>query len=142
MSTRLAVMANGRVEQIGTPAEVYEHPASEFVAGFVGTSNIIERHGGRYTIRPEKIHMLAVGEEAPEDVDSEAGVIREVSYLGAVTRFVVELEDGTVITALRQNLQDTAQEALAQRGRRVRLAWRPDHLAPVSTGDQSNEENS
>jgi putative spermidine/putrescine transport system ATP-binding protein len=142
MSTRLAVMANGRVEQVGTPAEVYEHPATEFVAGFVGTSNIVERHGGRYTIRPEKLHLLGPQDDVPDGVDSESGVIREVSYLGAVTRYVVELEDGTVITALRQNLQDTAQEALAQRGRRVRLAWRPEHLAPVSSGEQSTEENS
>jgi putative spermidine/putrescine transport system ATP-binding protein len=141
MSTRLAVMANGRVEQIGTPAEVYEHPATEFVAGFVGTSNILERRGGRYTIRPEKLHMLADNEDAPEGLDAESGVIREVSYLGAVTRYVVELEDGAVITALRQNLQDTAQAALAQRGRRVRLAWRPEHLAPVNPGEQSTEEN-
>ena len=65
MSDRIAVFNHGRIEQIGPPAEVYEHPASEFIAGFVGVSNVIERDGRRYTVRPEKIHVLAGG-QAPE----------------------------------------------------------------------------
>jgi len=134
MSDRLAVMAGGRIEQVGTPSEVYEHPASEFVAGFVGTSNILERDGRRYTIRPEKVALLGADEAPGSGSESAAGVIREVIYLGAVTRFVVELDDGTTMTTLRQNLHDTAQDALAQRGRRVRLAWRDTHLAPVGAG--------
>jgi putative spermidine/putrescine transport system ATP-binding protein len=142
MSDRLAVMSNGRLEQVGTPSEVYEHPASEFVAGFVGTSNILERDGRRYTIRPEKLQMLGEGEPAGPGTQSATGIIREVVYLGAVTRYVVELEDGTTISALRQNLQDTAQQALAQRGRRVRLAWRAEHLAPVGPGQDTTEEES
>ena len=62
MSDRLAVFNAGRIEQVGTPAEVYEHPANEFVAGFVGVSNVLERDGRRFTVRPEKIRMLAAGE--------------------------------------------------------------------------------
>src|SRR4051812_33175175 len=62
MSDRLAVFRAGRIEQVGTPAEVYEHPANEFVAGFVGVSNVVERDGRRFTIRPEKIRLLAAGE--------------------------------------------------------------------------------
>src|SRR5207253_9281433 len=67
MSDRIAVFANGRVEQVGTPVEVYEHPASEFVAGFVGVSNLLERRGRRFTVRPEKIRILAGGEPAQGD---------------------------------------------------------------------------
>ena len=63
MSDRLAVFNEGRIEQVGTPAEVYEHPANEFVAGFVGVSNLVERDGQRFTIRPEKIRILARGRE-------------------------------------------------------------------------------
>ena len=62
MSDRLAVFNQGRIEQIGPPAEVYEHPQSEFIAGFVGVSNVIERDGRRYTVRPEKISLLMNGE--------------------------------------------------------------------------------
>src|SRR5207248_2176484 len=71
MSDRLAVFNEGRIEQIGSPAEVYEHPETEFVAGFVGISNVLERDGRRITIRPEKIHIS-------EDGAGEPGVIHEV----------------------------------------------------------------
>ena len=58
MSDRLAVFRDGRIEQIGSPANVYEHPESEFVAGFVGVSNVVERNGRRFTVRPKKIRLL------------------------------------------------------------------------------------
>ena len=64
MSDRLAVFNQGRIEQVGPPAEVYEHPENEFIAGFVGVSNVIERDGRRYTVRPEKINALMNGEAA------------------------------------------------------------------------------
>jgi putative spermidine/putrescine transport system ATP-binding protein len=141
MSDRLAVMNDGRIEQIGTPSEVYEHPATEFVAGFVGTSNIIERGGERFTIRPEKVHVLEPGDQPPSGMQSSNGQISEVVYLGAVTRYVIELEGGTTVTALRQNLDDSAEDALAQRGRKVRVAWRQQHLAPVRAGEQTEQED-
>jgi putative spermidine/putrescine transport system ATP-binding protein len=137
LSDRIAVLSDGRVEQVGTPSEIYEHPASEFVAGFVGTSNVIERDGRRYTIRPEKLHVLPGDAPAPDGMEAEAGAVREVVYLGAVTRYVVELDSGATLTAVRQNLETSASEALAERGRRVRLAWRPQHVAVV---DSSNQE--
>ena len=62
MSDRIAVFSHGRIDQIGSPVEVYEHPATEFVAGFVGVSNVLERDGRRFTVRPEKIRMLDTGE--------------------------------------------------------------------------------
>ena len=63
MSDRIAVFSHGRIEQIGTPGEIYERPVNEFVAAFVGTSNIVERDGRRYLVRPEKIRLLADGED-------------------------------------------------------------------------------
>jgi putative spermidine/putrescine transport system ATP-binding protein len=141
MSDRLAVMNDGRIEQIGTPSEVYEHPATEFVAGFVGTSNIVERDGQRFTVRPEKVRVLDTNEQPPAGMHTSGGQIAEVVYLGAVTRYVVELEDGTTVTALRQNLDDSAEDALAQRGRKVTVAWREQHLAPVGAGAQTEQED-
>jgi putative spermidine/putrescine transport system ATP-binding protein len=136
MSDRLAVMANGRIEQIGTPAEVYERPASEFVAGFVGTSNLIDHGGRRCTLRPEKVHIVDDAGQIPPGMDSVNGEITEVAYLGAITRFLVQTDDGRTLTAVRQNLDLSAQDAAAQRGRRVWLAWRPEHLTPVDSGAQ------
>jgi putative spermidine/putrescine transport system ATP-binding protein len=121
MSDRIAVFSDGRLEQVGTPGEIYERPVNEFVAGFVGTSNILDRDGRRYMVRPEKIRMLAPGEEAPGAL---GGVVREVAYLGSVTRYVVESEQGETLVALRQNLDTSAERAMEERGRRVRLAWR------------------
>src|SRR4051812_11252824 len=72
MSDRIAVFNDGRIQQVATPAELYEHPASEFVAGFVGTSNILERDGRRFTIRPEKVHIGDENEPARDGFVSES----------------------------------------------------------------------
>jgi putative spermidine/putrescine transport system ATP-binding protein len=122
MSDRLAVFNEGRIEQIGTPADVYEHPATEFVAGFVGVSNVLERDGRRFTVRPEKIQMHFDGASA-----GEPGQIRDVVYVGMVTRYVVELDSGGELTVVKQNLETSSADALESRGRRVRLEWRPEH---------------
>jgi putative spermidine/putrescine transport system ATP-binding protein len=130
MSDRIAVFNEGRLEQVGTPGEIYEHPANEFVAGFVGTSNVIERDGRRCTVRPEKIRLLEEGENS---ADAVSGVVREVSYLGAITRYEVELDSGEKLVVVRQNLSTSAEQALAERGRRVRLGWDPVNLSPLDT---------
>jgi putative spermidine/putrescine transport system ATP-binding protein len=122
MSDRLAVFNGGRVEQVGTPADVYEHPANEFVAGFVGVSNVVERDGRRFTIRPEKVRLLDDGEGA-EGLHVEAGVVRDVAYVGMVTRYLVELDDGGELQVVRQNLATSSQEAQELRGRRLRVGW-------------------
>jgi putative spermidine/putrescine transport system ATP-binding protein len=126
MSDHLAVFNEGRIEQSGSPAEVYERPATEFVAGFVGTSNILERDGRRFTVRPEKVRMLE-----GEGDEGEPGRIRDVVYLGAVTRYVVRLDAGGELVALRQNLETSSAEALEQRGTRVRLTWLPEHTFEI-----------
>jgi putative spermidine/putrescine transport system ATP-binding protein len=123
MSDRIAVFSAGRIEQIGTPGEIYERPANEFVAGFVGTSNIIVRSGHRYMVRPEKIRLLRAGQE---EHGAEAGVVREVAYLGSVTRYVVEAASGETVVVLRQNLDTSAERVLGERGQQVRFAWRAE----------------
>src|SRR3954465_387635 len=125
MSDRIGVFSAGRLEQVGTPGEVYEQPVNDFVAGFVGTSNVLERDGRRFTVRPEKIRLLGRGEGA------EPGTVREVVYLGAVTRYIVDLERGGSLTVVSQNLDTSADEAAARRGQAVSLAWRPESAADI-----------
>jgi putative spermidine/putrescine transport system ATP-binding protein len=127
MSDRIAVFSHGRIDQIGSPVEVYEHPATEFVAGFVGVSNLLERQGRRFTVRPEKIRMFAEHETPAAGDTTEDGVIREVVYVGSITRYIVDLAAGGALTVVRQNLEGFAGDADAERGRAVRLAWRPEH---------------
>jgi putative spermidine/putrescine transport system ATP-binding protein len=134
MSDRLAVFNEGRIEQVGAPAEVYERPATEFVAGFVGVSNVLERDGRRFTVRPEKIHMLETGEEAARGDTVESGRIRDVVYAGMFTRYVVELDSGGELTVVSQNLETSSQDALESRGKRVRLEWRPEHTFEIGRG--------
>jgi putative spermidine/putrescine transport system ATP-binding protein len=133
MSDRIAVFSNGRIEQVGTPGEIYERPANEFVAGFVGTSNVIERNGRRYTVRPEKIRLLKDGEE---DGATVGGIVRDVAYLGSVTRFVVEVDEGEPLVVVRQNLDMSATQALQERGRRVRLAWRAQDASELDINEE------
>jgi putative spermidine/putrescine transport system ATP-binding protein len=132
MSDRLAVFNEGRIEQIGAPAEVYERPATEFVAGFVGVSNVLERDGRKFTVRPEKIRM-----HFDEAGEGELGRIRDVVYVGMFTRYVVELDSGGELTVVKQNLETSSQEALESRGRRVRLEWRPEHTFEIQQGGEA-----
>jgi putative spermidine/putrescine transport system ATP-binding protein len=133
MSDRLAVFNEGRIEQLGTPAEVYEHPVTEFVAGFVGVSNVLERDGRRFTVRPEKIHMLDDDGRA-----GETGRIRDVVYVGMVTRYIVELDSGGELVVVRQNLETSSQQALEARGRRVRLDWLPEHTFEIGSNEEGD----
>src|SRR6185503_19454486 len=116
------VFNEGRIEQLGTPAEVYEHPATEFVAGFVGVSNLLERDGRRFTVRPEKIRLLPEGGEG-----RETGRIRDVVYAGMINRYIVELDRGGELTVVSQNLDTSSADVDGQRGRRVVLDWRSEH---------------
>jgi putative spermidine/putrescine transport system ATP-binding protein len=154
MSDRLAVFNHGKVEQVGTPAEVYERPATGFVAGFVGVSNVLEGEPARrvvgneraITIRPEKISMVEPGDTPAPDRCTATGHVREVVYLGAVTRYVVELDVGGELVVMQQNLATSSMEALQVRGKAVRLVWdrannRPvDAAAGAMQGDMNQEE--
>jgi putative spermidine/putrescine transport system ATP-binding protein len=126
MSDRIAVFSNGRIAQVGAPAELYEHPATEFVAGFVGVSNVLERDGRRFTVRPEKIRILTNSDAPDPTRHAEEGRIRDVVYIGMITRYVVDLDAGGELVVVRQNLETTSAEVVEARGRRVRLEWRPE----------------
>jgi putative spermidine/putrescine transport system ATP-binding protein len=133
MSDRLAVFNRGRIEQVGAPAEVYERPASEFIAGFVGVSNILERDGRRFTVRPEKVRIV---EADADGLHTEEGVVRDVAYAGMVTRYLVALDGGGELQVVRQNLETSSTEALEQRGKRVRVGWRDEHTYVIPTDDE------
>jgi putative spermidine/putrescine transport system ATP-binding protein len=138
MSDRLVVINQGRIEQLGTPVEVYERPATAFVAGFIGVSNLLERDGRSFTIRPEKIRLLEPGGAVPAGSHSEAGRIADVIYLGVLTRYVIELRAGGTLTVVSQNLETAAAEALEAKGREVIVAWRSDQsfeIEPPSGGE-------
>jgi putative spermidine/putrescine transport system ATP-binding protein len=130
MSDRIAVFNEGRVEQIGVPAEIYERPANSFVTGFVGVSNLLERDGERFTVRPEKVRLLERGDDT-DGLHTERGVIRDVAYAGMVTRYLVELEGGGELQVVRQNLETSSAEALELRGREVNVGWRPEQMVAV-----------
>jgi putative spermidine/putrescine transport system ATP-binding protein len=131
MSNRLAVFNHGRIEQVGTPADVYERPATGFVAGFVGVSNVLEGDAARavtgdphaFTIRPEKISMVDVDTPVEDGHCSASGHVREVVYLGALTRYIVQLDVGSELVVMQQNLRTSSMEALQVRGNSVRLVW-------------------
>ena len=139
MSDRMAVMAGGRIEQLGSPVEVYERPATEFVAGFIGISNVLERDGVKFVIRPEKLRMLDEVEQAGDGMVQEPGTLESVVYVGMATRFTVRLDRGDVLVAVRQNM-DAPGEAQTQTGRRVRLAWSPDHTYVLETATRGEKE--
>jgi putative spermidine/putrescine transport system ATP-binding protein len=126
MSDRMAVMSNGRIEQLGSPVDVYEKPATEFVAGFIGISNVLERNGVRFVVRPEKLRMLDEGDAAGPGMSVEPGTVEAVVYVGMSTRFTVRLERGELLVAVRQNM-DAPGEAQGYLGRKVRLAWTAGH---------------
>jgi putative spermidine/putrescine transport system ATP-binding protein len=128
MSDRLAVFNEGRIEQIGAPAEVYERPASTFIAGFVGVSNVLERDGRRFTVRPEKVRIV---EDSGDGLHTEGGVVRDVAYAGMVTRFTVALDAGGELQVVRQNLETSSAEVLGQRGQRVTVGWREEHTSAI-----------
>ncbi len=139
MSDRVAVLNGGRIEQLGSPVDLYERPANEFVAGFIGVSNVIERDGRRLVVRPERIRLLRLEESAELGSHVEEGVVQDVTYAGVVTRYAVQLDRGGRLLVVQQNLESAAR-ASDLRGRRVRLAWRPDQAFDISTPQSDRAE--
>ncbi len=140
MSDRLAVFNQGQIEQVGTPADIYERPASGFVAGFVGVSNILDGtvaetltgSSQRFSIRPEKIHIHTDEVPANSDMCIAKGMIRDVLYLGTYTRYLVTLDAGADLTVIQQNLQVTSMDVLGVRGSKVTLTWQRSNNRPLS----------
>jgi putative spermidine/putrescine transport system ATP-binding protein len=128
MSDQVAVFNHGRIEQLASPADLYDRPASEFVAGFVGTSNVVERHGRRYCIRPERIAFADEGEPA---------TVMDVIFVGAFTRYLAETDAGERLSVVQQ-----ADRPAVARGQRVHLAWQAEDAFELQAGREpvSNEE--
>jgi len=128
MADRIAVFNRGRIEQMGNAIDVYEHPESEFVAGFVGTSNLLEGEvsrrilgkSGTYSIRPEKIRIASGGATPAPGERRIRGTISSAVYLGSATRISVALENGGVLSTLHHN--DGAPLGLTV-GSPIELAW-------------------
>lgn len=139
MSDRIALFNQGKIEQIGSPSEIYEHPASTFVAGFVGTSNLVSGEVAKritgmditFSIRPEKIHLGSISDKAPSDSYSSDGVVRDVIYLGLYTRYLVELDGGGDLVVVEQNLRTTSMDVLKIKGQRTRLFWNKEHISKM-----------
>jgi putative spermidine/putrescine transport system ATP-binding protein len=138
MSDRLAVFNHGRIEQIGTPAAIYEHPATAFVASFVGVSNVCggelaQRLNGAtaaFAIRPEKIRIVDRAAALGDGWVSATGLVDSAVYLGASTRYCVSLVGGGQLCVLQQNQDDAA--AGPTLGAPVRLAWQRRHQQPLA----------
>jgi putative spermidine/putrescine transport system ATP-binding protein len=133
LADRVVVFNDGRVEQAGSAQEVYERPVSAFVAGFVGTSNVlgpeaaqkIIGRGGSWSVRPEKIVIGDPDEPVPDGRSSALGVVEELVYTGPATRCVVELDAGGQLSVLVLAVPEDG--AVPKRGQAVRLSWRPEH---------------
>ena len=124
MSDQIAVFNHGRIEQLGTPAEVYDRPATEFVAGFVGTSNIVERDGRRYCVRPERITLRRrrrrTGDASP------------TSYSSAHSRATSSRPRRA--SSSRSSSRPTARRSAA--ASQVRIAWRDEDAFELPAGNR------
>jgi spermidine/putrescine transport system ATP-binding protein len=181
MSDRIAVMRHGRIEQLGAPEELYERPRTDFVAGFLGVSNLLDAEvagrGDRFSelriadgtvlraptsaldgdtkvrlgVRPEKLRVLAIGDDA-DTADSETnsveGTVLDASYIGVSTQYIVETKDGHRLTVYAQNLETGGAGEVLADGQRVRLTWKPQHtfvigpaVGPLPSADPELEES-
>jgi putative spermidine/putrescine transport system ATP-binding protein len=139
MSDRIAVFNQGKIEQVGSPAEIYEHPATAFVASFVGVSNLVSGELAKritgsdttFSIRPEKIHLASQADKAGADTIVVDGTVRDIIYLGLYTRYLVELEGGGDLVVVEQNLKTTSMDVLSLKGQPVRLSWKKEHVRQI-----------
>jgi putative spermidine/putrescine transport system ATP-binding protein len=139
LSDRVAVFNDGRIEQIGTARDVYEYPQTEFVARFLGLSNILpadlsERLTGRaqvVSIRPERVRLLEGDAPAGDGDVVLSGTVAEIVYTGPTTRVLVDAEDGVRLIAETQNTHHPAADVRVERGARVRVAWTAEHAATL-----------
>jgi ABC-type Fe3+/spermidine/putrescine transport system ATPase subunit len=131
MSDRVAVMANARIAQVGSPVEVYERPRTEFVAGFLGEANVFEvEGGGRVAVRPERMALLRPGAAPARDATVRTGEVREIVYLGDRIHALVRLDSGRdVLVALRD--AGGGQGESWRRGDPAIVAWNPWDARPL-----------
>lgn len=169
MSDRIAVMNRGRYEQLGDPESLYERPRTRFVAGFLGVSNllpgtVVDRGAEQATVRladdthvrvpssaidgsasvdlgvrPEKVRMHDDGAAPPSGHNRLTGVVRDASYLGVSTSYIVETGDGTRIMVYEQNAERATKSQLRARGDHVQLTWSPDHTFVINRPGESTD---
>lgn len=136
LSDRVAVFHDGRIEQLGTPWELYEQPASRFVADFVGTSNLFDPErssaligrSGEHSIRPEKLTLRSEAATA-EGERSAPGTLVESIYVGSGIRRVIDLDAGMRVTVLERN--DRSRAADDDRGDRVHVTWHDEDVVSL-----------
>jgi spermidine/putrescine transport system ATP-binding protein len=161
MSDRIAVMNRGRYEQLGDPETLYERPATAYVAGFLGVSNLLPatigaregeyvaavlsdgaavripaavvdgKSGIRIGVRPEKIRLHTDATAIPDRMNRLAGRVIDASYLGASTSYIIESKAGQRLTVFEQNVERTSHGSLHRPGDDVLLSWSPDHTFAV-----------
>ena len=164
MSDRIAVMNRGRIEQVGTPEDVYERPATTFVAGFIGVSNLMPAsvsapgkvllesgpevaastdglgagEGCYAVVRPEKLRVEPAAGGPSNGLPRVEGIVESSLYLGTATQIVVGLGEGVRITVLVPNASEADRQRLPGGGARVELSWEPEHMHVVrESGDGS-----
>jgi len=139
MSDRIVIFNEGRVEQVGTPEEVYERPATRFVAGFLGAANIVsgepaKKIFGRPTtvsIRPERMRLQAPSYSATSDEMAIAATVKEAAFVGANTVYVVDTDDGVRLSISRTNTQSPGHDNRFAAGDRVLAVWLHRHIAEI-----------
>ena len=164
MSDRIAVMNRGKYEQLGDPASLYEKPRTRFVAGFLGVSNLLGTTADgtadgyavcklddgtavrvplaltegldtyQVGVRPEKIRLRELHEDVPAGQNQMLGTVRDASYLGVSTSYIVEARGGGLITVYEQNVERATRAELWEPGEEVRMTWSPDHTFAVQAG--------
>ncbi len=139
MSDRIAVFNDGLIEQVSAPQELYEKPETAFVAGFVGVSNLVERDGARFTVRPEKISFLEAG-ATPDGMTVERGRVVDVAYAGSVTRYTVKLDVGGELQLIRQNTEGAGEHPAPDEGQEAVVGWRPENTVAVREKSNNEEE--
>jgi spermidine/putrescine transport system ATP-binding protein len=170
MSDRIAVMNRGHYEQLADPQTLYERPATRFVAGFLGVSNLLRGTVVESTadhaavrlapdavvrvpvaavgsstavevgVRPEKIRLFGKGTEPPADFNVLAGIVRDASYIGVSTQYVVETRSGGRLSVYEQNVERSIQGSLHRPGEDVRVAWAPEHSFAVAPSGAEGDE--
>ena len=171
MSDRIAVMNRGRVEQVGDPEQVYDRPATSFVAGFIGVSNLmpgtVASAGARgevkldagvtikastdglsagarcqAVVRPEKLQVSDPKGRADRKQPSVEGVVESSLYLGTSTQLIVRLPDSVAMTVLVPNADEAERQRLPGGGAKVRLSWAPEHMHLVPVAGPAGGDSS
>ncbi|WP_194429346.1 ABC transporter ATP-binding protein [Klebsiella pneumoniae] len=136
MSDRVAVFNNGRIEQVDAPQDLYLHPRTAFVAGFVGTANVFAAEAARrlcgmagsWSLRPEHVRLQGGGEVQVQ------GVVQAVQYQGAATRIELRLADGDKLLVSQANIDGAAAASVPRTGQIVQASWSRSAMTPLESG--------